>query len=131
MLGVFGLGLKPTNFSDFNSPQPSFLWSLKNQSLSYAYAAGASYNSSLASLVLGGYDEAIHDLGKRGKQDVQFDMDLSFNVGVGLQAIEGSDMLVGEASLLPKGVQMWIDSTVPEIWLPGAACDLFASVFGE
>jgi hypothetical protein len=76
-------------------------------------------------------DAAIYDLSKRSQEEVRFGMDLSFNMRVGLQAIEASNTLVGEVSLLPKGVSVWIDSTVPEIWLPGAACDLFANAFGK
>lgn len=50
-LGIFGLGPKPSNFSDFNDPQPSFMRSLADQdlipSLSYGYTAGAKYRKSL------------------------------------------------------------------------------------
>jgi hypothetical protein len=47
-MGVLGLNPRPTNFSTFpNSPQVSFLQSLRNQnnipSLSWAYTAGAQY----------------------------------------------------------------------------------------
>ena len=46
-LGSFGLTPRPTNFSDFNNPQPSFMETLKNKSLipslSWAYTAGAQY----------------------------------------------------------------------------------------
>ena len=46
-LGLFGLTPRPTNFTDFNNPQPSFMETLKNKSLipslSWAYTAGAQY----------------------------------------------------------------------------------------
>lgn len=46
-LGLFGLTPRPTNFTDFNDPQPSFLETLKNKSmipsLSWSYTAGAQY----------------------------------------------------------------------------------------
>lgn len=46
-LGTFGLTPRPTNFSNFNDPQPSFMQKLKNESmipsLSWAYHAGAPY----------------------------------------------------------------------------------------
>ncbi len=46
-LGSFGLTPRPTNFTDFNGPQPSFLQTLQNKSeipsLSWSYTAGASY----------------------------------------------------------------------------------------
>ncbi|KAF2683362.1 hypothetical protein K458DRAFT_452865 [Lentithecium fluviatile CBS 122367] len=47
-MSVLGLGPKPSNFSDFEHPQPSFLTGLKNEnkipSLSFACTAGAPYN---------------------------------------------------------------------------------------
>lgn len=46
-LGLFGLGPKPANFSDFNDPIPSYMRTLVNDSiipsLSYGYTAGAKY----------------------------------------------------------------------------------------
>ena len=46
-LGTFGLTPRPTNFSNFNDPQPSFMETLKNKSmipsLSWSYNAGAPY----------------------------------------------------------------------------------------
>jgi hypothetical protein len=46
-LGHFGLDQKPTNFSNMNDPQPSFLRALRNDkkipSMSYGYTAGAYY----------------------------------------------------------------------------------------
>jgi len=135
MIGVFGLGPKPTNFSDFNDPQPSYMWSLKNQSLipslSYSYTAGASYNNSLASLVLGGYDASQKNLSKQAAQDVQFNMDLGYNLRVGLQEILVTDSLAGTVTLLPEGIMTYIDSTIPEIWLPVPACEMFESAFGK
>lgn len=48
-LGTFGLTPRPTNFTDFNDPQPSYLQTLKNQSLtpsmSWSYTAGAPYRT--------------------------------------------------------------------------------------
>lgn len=47
-LGVFGLGDQPTNFTDFNDPQPSFLTSLFDKglipSLSWGYHVGARWS---------------------------------------------------------------------------------------
>jgi hypothetical protein len=49
-LGVFGLGPKPSNFSDFENPQRSLMRTLKDEekipSLSFAYTAGAFYRMS-------------------------------------------------------------------------------------
>jgi hypothetical protein len=107
-LGLFGLTPRPTNFTDFNDPQPSFMETLRNKSLipslSWAYTAGASYRRCgsrfpLAdwfipgfekvpgSLVLGGYD-----LSKAGPTNMSFDFapDISRDLTVGLQAISTS-----------------------------------------
>jgi len=51
-LGFFGLTPRPTNFTDFTNPQPSFLQTLKNNSqipsLSWSYTAGAPYRKRAA-----------------------------------------------------------------------------------
>lgn len=48
-LGNLGLTPRPVNFSTFDDPSPSFLTSLRNQSmipsLSYGYNAGAQYRT--------------------------------------------------------------------------------------
>lgn len=131
MLGVFGLGPKPTNFSD--DPDPSFLWSLRNQSfipsLTYGYHAGASYiaRQSLGSLTLGGYDAARF---KPNNLTFPFGLDDSRSLLVGLQNIQADHTFSGVVSLLGKGIMSLIDSTVPEIWLPVDACERFERSFG-
>lgn len=65
-LGHFGVNPKPTNFTDFNDPSPSYITKLKDQglipSLSFGYTAGAPYRFTSvgikASLTLGGYDQS-------------------------------------------------------------------------
>lgn len=53
-LGVFGLSPRPTNFSSYADPQPSFMASAKKAglipSLSFGYTAGAPYRESMTSL---------------------------------------------------------------------------------
>jgi hypothetical protein len=122
MFGVFGLGPKPTNFSDFNDPQPSFMWSLRNQSIipsaSYGYSPGAAYvrQGVGASLILGGYDASRSD---SNNLTVSFGgADNSPGLVVGLQSIQADQTLLGMVSLLLQGILALIDSTVPEIWLP-------------
>jgi len=133
MLGIFGLGPKPTNFSDFNQPQPSYLWSLKNQSLipslSFGYSAGAPYQGKgfLGSLTLGGYDSARFE---PNNMTFTFGPDSYQPLIVGLQSIQAGNTLNGVVSLLPKGLLSFIDSTVPEIWLPIEACSIFETSFG-
>jgi hypothetical protein len=133
-LGVFALGPKPTNFtSGFNDPQPSFMWSLKNQSMipsiSYGYTAGAPYRLKgvLGSLTLGGYDAARFT---PNNLSFPFSADDSRVLTVGLQTIMATNTLQGVMSLLPQGILSLIDSTVPEIWLPENACTIFEQAFG-
>ncbi|KAH7336039.1 aspartic peptidase domain-containing protein [Rhexocercosporidium sp. MPI-PUGE-AT-0058] len=132
MLGIFGIGPGTTNFDDFNDPQPSFMGSLKNQSLipslSYSYHAGASYEKTPASLVLGGYDASQFDVSK--VSTVRFNTNGSYTLPVALQVIQASGTLNGVVTLLPEGIMTTIDSTIPEIWLPVAACEKFEKSFG-
>ncbi|KUJ14497.1 acid protease [Mollisia scopiformis] len=133
MLGIFGLGPLPTNFSDFNEPQPSYMYSLKNQSLipslSFGYTAGAPYRDKevLGSLTLGGYDSSRF---KPNNMSFTFGAEDAGSLLVGLQAIQADNALDGVVELLPKGIISLIDSTVPEIWLPVEACALFETSFG-
>lgn len=133
MLGVFPLGPKPTNFSDFNDPQPSFMWTLRNQSLissvSYGYCAGSSFRGNLGfgTLTLGGYDSARF---RPNNMTFDFRSPYSGNLVVGIQSIEAENTLSGVVSLLPTGILSFIDSTVPEIWLPIPACEMFEAAFG-
>ena len=49
-LGIFGLNAKPTNFSNFSDPSPSYMETLRTQNLipskSFGYSAGARYSES-------------------------------------------------------------------------------------
>jgi hypothetical protein len=58
-----------------------------------------------------------------------FAEDISRDLTVGLQAVSAS-FLGTSHSLLPQGILTFIDSTVPTIWLPLAACQQFEKVFG-
>jgi hypothetical protein len=76
--------------------------------------------------VLGGYD-----MSKAGSENISFSFapDISRDLTVGLQAISGSS-LVTDFDLLPEVIFTFIDSTVPHIWLPLAACQQFEKAFG-
>lgn len=128
-IGMLGLNPRPTNFSDFNHPQPSYLSLLyensKIPSLSYSYTAGAQYrlNKVLGSLTLGGYDDSLF---VHNSVTFPFYYDQSRDLTVGLKSITGS----GGESLLPTGILTLIDTTVSQIWLPLEACTAFESTFG-
>lgn len=131
-LGYLGLNPRPTNFTNFRDPQQSFMQTLKNKSmipsLSWSYTAGAAYrfNKVLGSLTLGGFD-----LSKAGPKNMSFPFasDDSRDLTVGLQGVSASVEGV-EHALLPQGVYSFIDSTIPQIWLPIAACQQFEQLFG-
>lgn len=76
--------------------------------------------------MLGGYD-----LSKAGSTNMSFKFapDISRDLTVGLQAISASS-LGTDFDLLPEGIFTFIDSTVPHIWLPLAACQRFEEAFG-
>ncbi|KAH6678196.1 aspartic peptidase domain-containing protein [Halenospora varia] len=130
--GLFGLTARPTNFTDFNDPQLSFVETLRNKrlipSLSWSYTAGAQYRLSkvFGSLVLGGYDSS-----KAGLTNMSFSFgaDISRDLTVGLQSISA---VVGgqKTELLSTSIFTFIDSSVPQIWLPLAACTAFENLLG-
>ncbi|KAI9668763.1 MAG: hypothetical protein M1831_000832 [Alyxoria varia] len=129
-LGVFGLDPRPSNFSDFNSGQPSFLDSLKKHnkipSLSWAYTAGAYYrqNHVPGSLILGGYDQSLVD---DNYVNIDFDEDPSNAFMTGVQDIKSN---ATSDSLLPGGgIYSLLDSTIPWIYLPVSACKAFEEAF--
>jgi len=135
-LGVFGLNPKPTNFTEFNEPSPSYMTKLKEQSyipsISAGYTAGAQYRFTgvLASLTLGGYDDS-----KFVPNDIEFAFatDNERDTVVAIQAISTPSQVESSPTateLLPTPIYAFIDSTVPQIWLPLEACLAFESEFG-
>jgi hypothetical protein len=80
--------------------------------------------------VFGGYDASKSET---TNMTFKFGPDISRDLTVGLQAITMTTRLgegVETAELLPKGIFTFIDSTVPHIWLPEAACENFEKAFG-
>jgi hypothetical protein len=132
-VGLFGLGPKPSNFSDFQYPQPSFMRTLKDQnkipSLSFAYTAGAAYRIPKipGSLTLGGHDTARYTA---NEQTFPFSNDDSKVLSVGVQRITAMNTLSGSRSFLDTPIFSLIDSSFPHIWLPRKTCDAFEEAFG-
>lgn len=135
-LGIFGINPKPTNFSSFNEPSPSYMTQLKEQrqipSISFGYTAGAHYRYTgvLASLTLGGYDT-----GKYLPNNVTFTFapDNERDVMVAIQSITTPSRIPSSpvaTELLPTPIYALIDSTLPHIWLPLEACKAFEQEFG-
>ncbi|KAH6605556.1 acid protease [Trichoderma cornu-damae] len=131
-LGVLALNPRPTNFTDQNDPQQSFLQLLKNESaipsLSYSYNAGAPYrlNKALGSLILGGYDTSAY---QDTNSSYDFFSDQSRDLTIGVQSIS-TNASSDETVLQTSQISMFIDSSVAEIYLPLDACHAFEKAFG-
>ncbi|KAK4570151.1 hypothetical protein LTR86_002231 [Recurvomyces mirabilis] len=131
-LGSLGLSPISFNITNLNSPLPSILGQLRNQSLvpslSWAYSAGASYRSpaNYGSLVFGGYDRSL--VPSTGVlKDAPFSGDTSRDLQVQLQSITYDTL--GSAPLLSQNIPVFIDSMVSQIWLPLSVCQNFESAF--
>lgn len=148
--GHLGVHPKPTNFSAFEDPVPSFMTGLFTQgsipSLSFGYTAGSRYctsflfypksvqlicadgNTVLASLTLGGYDAS-----RIIPNDLTFIMapDNERDLVVGVTAITANTTTNQNINLLKQDdLNMFIDSTIAELWLPVDVCKAFESAFG-
>lgn len=131
-LGTFGLDPRPTNFTNYNHPVPSYMSNLRTQnmipSLSWGYTAGNQYreNKMLGSLTIGGYDTS-----RFAPNDVVFAFDtqdiqaLTVQIASITYAAKSQNM-----SLLPTPISAFVDSTVPWIYLPVDACKKFEEAFG-
>lgn len=127
-LGALPLSPWPVNFTTLNDPQDGFMTSLKKtqhiDSLSYGYTAGANARSPqvFGSLTLGGYDTSQFEA-----NDIYFNLggDISRDLLVPVSQIQISNNDVA----LSKTQYFFIDSLVPEIWLPDDACDVIEKAF--
>jgi hypothetical protein len=151
-LSLFGLTPRPTNFSTYDYPIPSFMENLRTNNMipstSWSYTAGNQYrtyrfgppegeahlNAGLdqvpGSLVLGGYDTS---------KFIPNNLTFSFNeidtidLTVNILNITFSNSTEPSLSLLSNSdapVPAFIDSSIPHLWLPSAVCDLFSEAFG-
>lgn len=80
----------------------------------------------LGSLTLGGYDSSRfipNDL------SLSFAPDNSRDLVVAIQKVTSSAEGESDKDLLPSAVYAYIDSTVPQIWLPEEACKAFEDAF--
>ncbi|KAL6714321.1 hypothetical protein ACLMJK_007744 [Lecanora helva] len=133
-IGMFGLSSQPTNFSTVTNSTPSSLATLKAKnlipSLSWGYTAGARYQGkggAFASLTLGGFDSS------RFKPcDISFSLhpDVSRDLVVFLQSVTADFRNGSATSLLSDPIPIFIDSTIPYLYLPVSACQEFEKAFG-
>lgn len=131
-LGIFGLNPRPTNFTNFNDPVPSYMSTLKQKSmipsLSWSYTAGNQYrlNKVLGSLTLGGYDAS---------RFVPNNLTFAFNEVDARDLVVDIERIVLSTSnatmpLLTNSIPAFVDSTVPYFYLPLSVCQAFESAFG-
>lgn len=79
------------------------------------------------SLTLGGYDESRFT---PNNLTFSFASDSSRDLVLGVQSIVSTSQDGAVKSLLPSGILTYVDSTVPQIWLPIEACQAFEDAFG-
>jgi hypothetical protein len=146
-IGFFGLSPKPTNFTNFNDPQRSYLTTLRDEyqipSVSYGYSAGAYYSKLLlpmlesgltipespkafGSLILGGFDESRFE---PNNITFPFDKDDERPASLKIQQITAKNTLNGSVSILQDEIYVNLDFTMPYLWLPQDTCDRIASYF--
>ncbi|MCJ1455419.1 hypothetical protein MMC28_005774 [Mycoblastus sanguinarius] len=132
-LGIFGLSPLPTNFTNFNHPVPSFISTLKEKSmipsLSWSYTAGNQYrfNKVLGSLTLGGYDTSRFVPNNVSFAFSQVDeRDLVVEIEKITFATSSNTTALSSTSI--SGV--FIDSTIPYLYLPLSVCEAFERAFG-
>ncbi|KAL6718122.1 hypothetical protein ACLMJK_004209 [Lecanora helva] len=132
-LGQFGLDPRPSNFTTYDDPIPSFLKGLNDSnlipSLSYGYTAGAKYRLGgvFASLTFGGYDSSRSIL---SNFTIPFSSDVARPLSVGVQSITATDTLQGSIDSFSEVGSFVIDSSIPDLWLPEQACSVFEQAFG-
>ena len=81
----------------------------------------------MGSLTLGGYDASRftpNDL------SINFAAAPNRDLVVGIQSITFSNSDVPATPLLGSGIQSFVDSTLPQIWLPKDSCDSFEKALG-
>ncbi|KAK4221496.1 aspartic peptidase domain-containing protein [Podospora fimiseda] len=130
-LGIFGLNNQPVNFSSLgNQSTPAYITTLKDQnkipSISWSYTAGAKYRLKQVNgqLIFGGYDAS-----RFTENSVSFTMadDVTRDLVVSLQSISYSGSM--SATLLSDSIDIYIDSTDPNLWLPSKVVDEFEKAF--
>jgi hypothetical protein len=132
-IGMLGLNPASTNFTPQDQGIPSYMSTLKAgnliPSLSFGYTTGNQYSLKqvLGSLTLGGYDSSRFT---PNNLTIPLAPETSRELMVGIQSISSVDRSGTTNNLLPTGIMSLVDSTVPQIWLPLAACQAFEKAFG-
>ncbi|KAK0105097.1 hypothetical protein ONS96_004500 [Cadophora gregata f. sp. sojae] len=134
-VGIFGICPRSTTLPGSTVPAKSYLENLRDNgtipSLTWSYTAGGPYRkgTQYGSLVFGGYDQArfiAHDI------TWPFDKDEFRDLTVKVESVTsfGWGGNRDQKSLLQTPISMFLDSSLPYIWLPLEACLLFEKEFG-
>ncbi|KAH0536869.1 hypothetical protein FGG08_006300 [Glutinoglossum americanum] len=130
-IGVLGLNARAVNITDLNHPWSSLLGMLRSDKLvngsSFGYTAGAPYKPTkvFGSLTFGGYDASRF---VPNNVTFTFGADISRDLLVGIRNI--STTTSEPVDLLTTPITAFIDSTVPDIWLPVSVCQQFEQTLG-
>lgn len=130
--GIIGMGFQPTNSSGYGNPQPSFADTLYSNgsisSMAWSYTAGAYYRlkSVFGQMIFGGYDAS-----RFTPNNITFTMtgDNLRDIVVTIRSIT-STTGQGNTTLMSTPEFAFIDSGVPELWLPVEVCQQFEKAFG-
>ncbi|GIZ45953.1 hypothetical protein CKM354_000909800 [Cercospora kikuchii] len=132
-LGVFGLGIQPGTFSNLPNNATTLLESAKeiglSPSASYGFYAGAAYRNAPGSVILGGYDQAAFE-----PSNITFSTTFAGpkSLTVRLKSLVVTNTPQGTVSPIidTSGLNVSIDSTVAQLWLPGTLCDALSDALG-
>ncbi|KAF2210474.1 hypothetical protein CERZMDRAFT_45500 [Cercospora zeae-maydis SCOH1-5] len=134
-LGIIGLGAQPVRFSNLPDTAATVLGSARAQNLSasvsYGFSAGAAYllGNAPGSIIMGGYDRAAFE-----PSNISFPLAFagSRSLTARLKNLVITSTLQGTLSppIESAGLNMSIDSTFAQIWLPGSICDTLSDALG-
>lgn len=130
-LGLLGLSAWNETIASFQDVHPSVIAALRDMdaipSRSWGYTAGAQYRNTYGSLTFGGYDSS------RGNVDNVLTVSMQEDVTRDL-VIQIQQTTLGynsqNHSISTEPIPVFIDSVVPEIWLPQNICASFEETFG-
>lgn len=128
-VGQLGLSWANETVDSYQKPGASVLGALRRMnavsSQYWGYTAGAIYRNSFGSLTLGGYDAKagnVHDV-----LTVPMASDTNRQLTLSIASVSLSD---APQPLSTSPIPVFIDSIVPEIWLPRDLCTQFERTLG-
>ncbi|CAK1360544.1 unnamed protein product [Cercospora beticola] len=132
-LGMFGLGIQPGTFSNLPNNATTLLESAKEIGLSpaasYGFYAGAAYRNAPGSVVLGGYDKAAFEPSNITFPTI-FAGSRSLTVRLKSFVVANTPQGTLSPTIDTSGLNVSVDSTVAQIWLPGTICDVLSDALG-